>query len=590
MVPKGKKKTAPLAAHAASRLVALIVVICFSFVSLVAYSFYVQHENKEQLSKSGNNRTVRAVKTPALRGTITDRNGAVLAVSSYVKIPRFSPQEIYRPRRNGDPINWQTISDQQFAGLARILKLPEDEIRSKFKDIRQSNLEFRDANNRKIVLNLEEADELKALKIPTLHFDEKMVRTYPTGNLFSHIVGFRNEDLKNSEGIERLKDDELLGIDGRQIVLKDGRQNVIEFIDSPENQVAQTGQTVVLSIDESLQRLAYDELAKALQHFNAKAGAVVVLDAQNGEILAMSSLPDYDANSIGAYPTENRRNYAVSALIEPGSVMKPFVVAKALDDGKVGRYTWFDTKPYKIGNKVIRDTHDYPSLDVEGILQKSSNVGITKIANLYENNQELYDFYRSVGLGRLTHAGVFGEQSQMIKPAQKWGKMDKAAISYGYGITVNLLQLAQGYTIFTTNGRLLPATIYKRDTPVQGVPVIKPETARQMREMMMSITEQGGTGLSGAIEGYDVAAKTGTARKSVNGRYEGKYRASFVGFAPAHHPRLIVAVVIDEPSGNGFYGGTVAGPVFREVMAGGLKLLGVKPTYYVKEQQLTVAQ
>ncbi|XXQ67537.1 peptidoglycan D,D-transpeptidase FtsI family protein [Neisseriaceae bacterium B1] len=554
-----------------SRLVALTGMIAMSFVGLVAYSFLVQANNAEQLSKSSDNRLVRSINEPALRGMITDRNGAVLAVSRYVKVATFNPKKIYEPKRKGDPINWNAISDEQFTKLAAMLKLPEGEVRAKLQNADSTYVNF------KVQMSLEEADALKALKIPSLRFEERTERAYPTGRLFSHIIGFANSNDVGLEGLERLKNNELVGEDGKQIVLRDRHNNVVELIDSPENKVAQTGQTLVLSVDEAMQRLAHEELAKAVQHFNAKAGAVVVLDAQTGEILAMSSLPDYDANFYSAYTPEHMNNYAVGATMEPGSIIKPFIVAKALDDGKISAGTWFDTKPYKIGSKIIRDTHDYPTLSTEGILQKSSNVGVSKIANLYDN-QEIYDFYSAVGLGKKTQSGVSGEQSTPIKSAKTWAKMDKAAMSYGYAITANLLQMAQGYTIFTANGQLLPATIYKRNGQVQGKQVISPETAAKMRQMMISITEKGGTGQTGAIEGYDVAGKTGTARKAVAGGYEGKYRASFVGFAPALNPRLIVAVSIDEPSGNGFYGGTVAGPVFRGVMSGGLKLLGVKPT------------
>lgn len=558
-------------AKTGSRLMVLTGWIAASFVGLVAYSFYVQHANKDKLSQSGDARLVRSIKEPALRGMITDRNGAVLAVSRHVKVPTFNPKEIYKPKRNGDAVNWNIISDAQFVQLASILNLPEGEVRAKLQDADSTYVNF------KIQMSLEEADKLKALKIPSLRFEESTERAYPTGRLFSHIIGFTNSNNDGLEGLERARNKDLVGEDGKQIVLRDGRNNVVELIDSPDNKTAQAGQTLVLSVDEAMQRLAHEELGKAIHQFNAKSGAVVVLDAQTGEILAMSSLPDYDANFYSAYTPENMNNFAVGATFEPGSIIKPFVVAKALDDGKIHANSWFDTSAYKIGNKTINDPHPYASLNTEGILQKSSNVGVSKIAAMYDN-QALYDFYSAVGIGKKTQSGITGEQSVAIKLAKNWAAIDKAVMSYGYAVTANLLQMAQGYTIFTANGQLMPATIYKRDGEVQGTQVIRPETAAQMREMMISITEKGGTGASAAIEGYDVAGKTGTARKAVNGQYVDKYRASFVGFAPARNPRLIVAVSLDEPSGNGFYGGTVAGPVFRGVMSGGLKLLGVKPT------------
>lgn len=562
------------------RLGRLLLAICGAFGVLVGYSFVVQANHHDELSKFGENRVVRSIKEPALRGTITDRNGTILAVSRYLKVATFNPKAIYTPKRAGEAINWQTISDAQFAKLAESLKQPEKEIRQKLQDTSSQYVQF------KTELSLEEADALKALRLPTLRFEERTERTYPTANLFSHIVGFANSKGVGLEGLERTQNERLTGEDGRQVVLRDRHANIVELIDSPENSTAKSGETLTLSVDTNIQKLAHDQLAATLKRFNAKAGGVVVLDAQTGEILAMSSLPDYDANFYQEYPEESLRNFAVGVTMEPGSVMKPFLVAKALDDGKIHRATVFNTKPFKVNGKTIRDTHDYPSLTTEGILQKSSNVGMAHISEMYSNN-ELYEHFSAVGFGKKTLSGVSGEQSVPIKPASHWSKLDRAVMSYGYAISANLLQMAQAYTIFTTDGQLMPATIFKQTSRAEGTPVIRPETARLMREMMISITQKGGTGQAGAIPGYDVAGKTGTARKvsEITGKYDGKYRASFVGFAPAKNPRLIVAVSIDEPSGNGYYGGTVAGPAFREIMAGSLQILGVKPTYLTAEQQ-----
>lgn len=567
-----KKEKRQIVVENNKRLSWLLLAIGLAFSVLVGYSFIVQANHHDELSKFGENRVVRSIKAPALRGTITDRNGAILAVSRYLKVATFNPRAIYTPKRAGDPVNWNIISNQQFAELAKLLRLPESEVRKQLQSTSSQYIQF------KTELSLEEADALKALKIPTLRFEERTERTYPTGNLFSHIIGFANSKGEGLEGLERTANARLTGEDGQQVVLRDRHQNIVELIDSPENATAKSGETLVLSVNQAMQQLAHDQLVTTLQNFNAKAGGAVVLDAQTGEILAMSSLPDYDANFYQAYPADNWRNFAVGVTMEPGSVIKPFIIAKALDDGKISRNSRFNTQPYKIGNKMIRDTHVYPSLTTEGILQKSSNVGTSHVAAMYDND-EIYRYLSSVGFGRKTSSGVSGEQNSPIRPAAQWSKLDKAVMSYGYAITANLLQMAQGYTIFTTDGKLMPATIFKQNKQPEGIAILKPNTARQMREMMMSITQKGGTGRAGAIAGYDVAAKTGTARKAENGHYEGKYRASFVGFAPAKNPRLIVAVSIDEPSGNGYYGGTVAGPAFREIMAGSLKILGVKPTY-----------
>lgn len=564
------------------RLPTLFGAISAVFVGLIGYSFFVQEKYHQELSSSSEARLVRTIREPALRGAIVDRNGTILAVSRYLKIATFNPRAIYAPKRKGDTINWNTISDAQFRQLAEVLQVPEAEVRAKLQNLSSQYVQF------KTELSLEDADKLKALGIPTLHFEERTERSYPTGNLFSHIVGFANSKGQGLEGLELSQNKTLTGEDGKQVVLRDRHRNVIELVDSPENVVAKSGETVTLSLDYNMQRLAREQLQAALTQFKAKAGGAVVLDAQTGEVLAMSSLPDYDANHYGEYPVESRRNFTVGVTIEPGSVMKPFIVAKALDDGKINRNTWFNTSAYELANKRISDTHEYGSLNTEGILQKSSNVGVSKIAAMYDN-QTLYNYLSAIGFGRKTQSGVAGEQSAALKAANRWSRLDKAVMSYGYAITANLLQMAQGYTIFTTDGRLQPATIFKQPNPQKGEVILQPETARKMREMMISVTQKGGTGQAGAVPGYDVAGKTGTARKAINGRYEGKYVASFVGFAPAKNPRLIVAVSIDEPVGS-YYGGTVAGPVFRGIMEGGLKLLNVAPTYVNADKNVQTAQ
>ena len=564
------------------RLPTLFGAISAVFVGLIGYSFFVQEKYHQELSSSSEARLVRTIREPALRGAIVDRNGTILAVSRYLKIATFNPRAIYAPKRKGDTINWNTISDAQFRQLAEVLQVPEAEVRAKLQNFSSQYVQF------KTELSLEDADKLKALGIPTLHFEERTERSYPTGNLFSHIVGFANSKGQGLEGLELSQNKTLTGEDGKQVVLRDRHHNVIELVDSPENVVAKSGETVTLSLDYNMQRLAREQLQAALTQFKAKAGGAVVLDAQTGEVLAMSSLPDYDANHYGEYPVESRRNFTVGVTIEPGSVMKPFIVAKALDDGKINRNTWFNTSAYELANKRISDTHEYGSLSTEGILQKSSNVGVSKIAAMYDN-QTLYHYLSAIGFGRKTQSGVVGEQSAALKAANRWSRLDKAVMSYGYAITANLLQMAQGYTIFTTDGRLQPATIFKQPNPQKGEVILQPETARKMREMMISVTQKGGTGQAGAVPGYDVAGKTGTARKAINGRYEGKYVASFVGFAPAKNPRLIVAVSIDEPVGS-YYGGTVAGPVFRGIMEGGLKLLNVAPTYVNADKNVQTAQ
>ena len=335
---------------------------------------------------------------------------------------------------------------------------------------------------------------------------------------------------------------------------------------------------MVLSLDQRIQTLAYDELNKAISYHKAKAGSAVVLDAKTGEILALVNSPAYDPNQPGQAGSEQRRNRAVTDMLEPGSAMKPFTIAKALDAGKVNENMVFNTQPYSVYGNIVRDTHTYPTLSLRGIMQKSSNVGTSKLSAMF-TPEEMYNFYRDVGVGERMHSGFPGETAGILHNWKKWRPFNQATMSFGYGLQVSLLQLARSYTIFTADGRLLPVSFEKQLTAPKGEQVIKPETARTVRNLMMSVTEPGGTGTAGAVPGFHVAAKTGTARKLVNGRYaDNKHLASFVGFAPAENPRVIVAVAVDEPSTNGYYGGTVAGPVFKGITAGSLNILGVAPT------------
>lgn len=550
-----------------------IVAGCVGMLSVVllVYGVGMQLAMGKMFTDRRENLTERSINEPALRGMITDRNGEILAVSRHFKTAEFAPYYIYKPKNDGT-VNWNVISDEKFAQIAAILGLPEREVRAKLKDTSIKQLTF------PVQLSVEKAKELKKLNIPTLKLHTHSERTYPSGSLFSHLIGFMGNEGQGLEGLELAQEEKLRGTDGKQIVLRDLNEDVIALVDSPKNISAQNGENLVLSLDREIQRFTRKHLADALARSNAKAGAAVVLNAQTGEVLAMSSLPDYDSNARNDFPEQNRFHFAVRAAIEPGSVIKPLVMAKAIDDGKVNRHTVFDTRPYQIGDKTIKDDHEYPFLDSEGIIEKSSNVGISKIAAMYDN-QDLYNYFSAIGIGRKTQSGVSGEKSGELHDAQGWSNLDKAAMSYGYGLSMNLLQIAQAYTILTTDGKLKPITVFRQAKPSEGKTILRPETARQMREMMVRVT-QSGTGRSGAITGYDVAAKTGTARKSKGkeGYIENGYYSSFVGFAPAKNPHLIVAVVIDEPKNN-YYGGSVAGPAFKGIMADGLKYLNVKPTY-----------
>lgn len=559
MLPKAAKAKKPITSD--GRISLVLWLIAAAFVGLLARGIYLQTTQHEFLKNQGDQRFVRTLTLPASRGMITDRNGATLALSAPTESLYAMPSSME-----------EMPTAEQMAKLAAIVELPVEALQEKLakKD--------KDFIYLKRQLSQEKAEEIKALGIKGLAFQKELKRHYPMGNLFAHVIGFTNIDGKGQEGLELSREDSLHGADGAKVVLRDNKGNIVDSLDSPRNSDPKNGQDMVLSLDQRIQTLAYDELNKAVAYHKAKAGTVVVLDAQTGEILALVNSPAYDPNQPGSADSEQRRNRAVTDMIEPGSAMKPFTIAKALDSGKVGVADRFNTMPYKIGPATVRDTHVYPTLDVRGIMQKSSNVGTSKLSAKF-TPKEMYDFYHDLGVGVRMHSGFPGETAGLLRSWRKWQPIEQATMSFGYGLQLSLLQLARAYTMLTHDGELLPVSFEKQAVAPKGKRVIKASTAREVRDLMVSVTEPGGTGTAGAVDGFDVGAKTGTARKLVNGRYvDNKHVATFIGFAPAKNPRVIVAVTIDEPTANGYYGGVVAGPVFKQVMGGSLNILGVSPT------------
>ena len=535
--------------------------VALAFTGLLVRGVYLQTSQHEFLKNQGDQRFVRTLPLPASRGMITDRNGATLALSA--------PTESLYAMPSGME---EMPTDEQLEKLSAIADVPVEVLKNKLSKKDKGFIYL------KRQLSYEKAEEIKALGIKGIAFQKELKRHYPMGNLFAHVIGFTNIDGKGQEGLELSREDSLRGEDGAKVVLRDNKGNIVDSLDSPRNSVPKNGQDMILSLDQRIQTLAYDELNKAVAYHKAKAGTVVVLDAQTGEILALVNSPAYDPNQPGSADSEQRRNRAVTDMIEPGSAMKPFTIAKALDSGKVGLADRFNTMPYKIGPATVRDTHVYPTLDVRGIMQKSSNVGTSKLSAKF-TPKEMYDFYHDLGVGVRMHSGFPGETAGLLRSWRRWQPIEQATMSFGYGLQLSLLQLARAYTMLTHDGELLPVSFEKQAVAPKGKRVIKASTAREVRDLMVSVTEPGGTGTAGAVDGFDVGAKTGTARKLVNGRYvDNKHVATFIGFAPAKNPRVIVAVTIDEPTANGYYGGVVAGPVFKQVMGGSLNILGVSPT------------
>ena len=563
MLPKAPKAKKPISSN--GRILVVLGALAVGFAGLLGRGVYLQTSQHEFLKNQGDQRFVRTLTLPASRGMITDRNGATLALSAPTESLFAMPSEMD-----------EMPTEAQLEKLSSIIDVPVASIKEKLG-------KKKDFIYLKRQLSKEKADEIAALGIKGFGFQKELKRHYPMGNLFAHVIGFTNIDGKGQEGLELSREDILRGSDGAKVVLRDNKGNIVDSLDSPRNNAPKNGRDMVLSLDQRIQTLAYEELNKAVDYHQAKAGTVVVLDAQTGEILALVNSPAYDPNQPGSAGSEQRRNRAVTDMIEPGSAMKPFTIAKALDSGKVNTSQRFNTNPYKIGPATVRDTHVYPSLDLRGIMQKSSNVGTSKLSAMFKP-KEMYDFYHDLGVGVRMHSGFPGESAGLLRNWKRWRPIEQATMSFGYGLQLSLLQLARAYTMLTHDGELLPVSFEKQAVAPEGKRVIKAETARQIREMMVAVTEPGGTGTAGAVDGFDVGAKTGTARKLINGRYvDNKHVATFVGFAPAQNPRVIVAVTVDEPTANGYYGGTVAGPVFKQVMSGSLNILGVSTTKQLKE-------
>ncbi len=559
MLPKEEQAKKPMTSN--GRISFVLMAMAVLFAGLIARGLYLQTVTYKFLKEQGDNRIVRTQTLPATRGTVSDRNGAVLALSAPTESLFAVPKDMK-----------EMPSAAQLERLSELVDVPVDVLRNKLEQKGKSFIWIKRQLDPKV------AEEVKALGLENFVFEKELKRHYPMGNLFAHVIGFTDIDGKGQEGLELSLEDSLHGEDGAEVVLRDRQGNIVDSLDSPRNKAPQNGKDIILSLDQRIQTLAYEELNKAVEYHQAKAGTVVVLDARTGEILALANTPAYDPNRPGQADSEQRRNRAVTDMIEPGSAIKPFVIAKALDAGKTDLNERLNTQPYKIGSSPVRDTHVYPSLDVRGIMQKSSNVGTSKLSARF-GAEEMYDFYHELGIGVRMHSGFPGETAGLLRNWRRWRPIEQATMSFGYGLQLSLLQLARAYTALTHDGVLLPVSFEKQAVAPKGKRVIKASTAKKVRELMVSVTEAGGTGTAGAVDGFDVGAKTGTARKLVNGRYvDNKHVGTFIGFAPAKNPRVIVAVTIDEPTANGYYGGVVAGSVFKEVMSGSLNILGVSPT------------
>jgi cell division protein FtsI (penicillin-binding protein 3) len=536
----------------------VLIVVIGLFAVLAGRAFYLQGMQTAFLQAKGEARYGRVIEMPASRGTVKDRNGQLLAISTAVESIWASPEDF-------------EIEEPQVLALAKVLAVDAAEIRQK---IARKDRQFVYLKRQ---ISPDQATKVMALRIPGIFQQREYRRFYPAGEMMAHVVGFTGIEDTGQEGIELAAQERLAGKPGSRKVIKDRKGRVVEDVQAMRP--PRDGEEVELAIDQRLQFLAHRELKAAVEQHRAKGGSLVILDARTGEVLALVNQPDYNPNNRANVTGKQTRNRSVTDLYEPGSTFKPFTVAAALDSGLVKPGTPFQTAPgnMKIGKWTISDSHPSGMLTVAQIIQKSSNVGAAKI-QLSMPAERMGNFYRELGFGLVPQTGFPGEAKGIVRPWDKWRPIEQATMSYGMGISVSLLQVARAYTIFTNEGQLLPISLLKRDAQAIGKPLISPGTAHEVTLMMEAAASVGGTAPRAQVPGYRVAGKTGTAHKPENGGYaEGKYVSSFVGFGPVTNPRFIVAVMLDEPQGAKYYGGDVGAPVFSSVMGNALRIMSVPP-------------
>lgn len=540
--------------------------LALAFAALTLGVFYRQIIQNDFLQREGEARYLRDAVIPARRGMITDRNGEPLAVSTPVETVWGDPRRLIHQL-------------DKLPALARALDLDAASLRSRIEANRDKGFIYI-----KRRISLDEGQAVRAAiakhRIEGVDFETEYRRFYPGAEVFAHVIGFTNIDDRGQEGIELAYDRYLKAEPGLKRVIQDGRRRTVQEVE--QIRPPRPGRDLALSLDRRLQYLAYRELKAAVAEHRAKGGSLVVLDVATGEVLAMVNQPSFNPNSDRSLSPERRRNRSVTDLMEPGSTLKPFVVAAALEAGAITPASRFSTSPYTVAGHVVRDVHDYGTLDVTGIITKSSNVGAVKIAQKM-SYATLWGLYDRLGFGHPTGIGFPGEQSGRLRHHSTWRPFEHATHAFGYGLSVTPLQLAQAYLVLASDGVRRPLTLLKRDpaatTPLPSTRVLSQETARRVRAMMETVVSPEGTAKLAMIPGYRAAGKTGTAKKSAGraGYASNRYQSVFAGFVPAREPRFVMVVMIDEPSAGAYYGGVVAAPIFQRVMEGALRLFNVPP-------------
>ncbi len=543
------------------RRTVVLVVMALVFLLLLGRAVYLQIFERDFLMKQGAARHLRVVAMKAYRGMITDRLGEPLAISTPAKSVWIDPRIF-------------VSNDAGLRKLAQLLSLDPVKLKRRIHRHMRRKSEFLYVK-RQISQSL--AAKVEALNLKGVNLMQEYKRYYPTGEVNAHVVGFTNVDDKGQEGIELAFDRRLSGSSGAKRVRKDRIGHIVEDVERIRPTLH--GKPVRLSIDHRLQYLSYRILKNAVRKNRAVSGSLVILDVRTGEILAMVNQPSYNPNDRSQYFDRHYRNRAVTDLFEPGSTIKPFVIAAALQSGKFTPGTRIDTRPGRIelSGRVIHDTRNYGVLSLAKVLIKSSNIGTSKVA-LKLGAATLWKQYRLLGLGQSTHSGFPGEASGVLNHYRHWNKVETASHSFGYGLSVTILQLAQAYMVLGNDGVRKPVSILRREGPVFGRRVISYTSTRSVRRMLEKVVSAQGTGRLAAIDGYRVAGKTGTVKKLVaKGYSDKKYLALFAGFVPASKPRLVCVVLINEPRAGEYYGGKVAAPVFSEVMKNALRILNIAP-------------
>lgn len=534
------------------------ILIVVAFVGLLFGSWRVMVVQSDFLQSEGDKRQIRHITLPAARGAILDRRGNVLAMST----PMISVA-----------IDAKFLSDKpdHQTSLASALNMPIDVLNEKIRTNAEKRFVYL-----KRGLAPQEAQLIERLLLPGVHLVPEFKRFYPSGEIMAHLVGFTNIDDQGIEGIELSYNDWLKGVPGLRKVLRDNLGRVIETVD--EIRPAYEGRSLRLSVDRDLQFFAYRALKKAMIEHQAKAAGLVLLDVHTGEVLAMVSQPGFNPNDRSLVTANQTRNRVVTDVFEPGSTIKPIVMAGALELGKIKPDTIIDTGDgkYLSNEKVVRDSHGYGQLDLAGILRKSSNIGMVKLVETM-TKEEVWRFLHYVGLGQETGIVFPGELTGRLRDPYEWYPVNKTTAAYGYGYNLSLLQLARAFLVLANDGKVVPISLMALDEPPKETRVFRPEVSRLVLRMMEEVTSTAGTGRKAAIAGYRVSGKTGTTRKANKGYDSDKYRALFVGIAPASAPRFAMVVTVEEPTRGQYYGGDVAAPIFREVMEETLRLMTVPP-------------